>query len=75
MDATVRLDLANLISPLGLLKFKSALNQMDSGEVLEVSLQDPEVFENIIKIVEPSHDQVIGADRISGCLRLFIEKG
>ena len=75
MGASVRLDLVNLISPLGLLKCKSALNKMNSGEVLEVSLQDPEVFKNIIKIIEPSHDQVVRTDRENGCFRLFIEKG
>ena len=75
MASTHKLDLIHIISPLCLLKCKSALNGLNRGEVLEVWLQDPEVVESIKKIIAFSNDRVIGNDQKNGHFCLYIEKG
>jgi len=75
MASKLKLNLISVISPLCLLKCKSTLSRMNTGDVLEVWLQDPEVVENIEKIISLSHDQIIQTNRHKGRYRLFIEKG
>jgi len=75
MASTHKLDLIHMISPLCLLKCKSALSGLNRGEVLEVWLQDPEVVESIKKIIGLSSDRIIGTDKDNGRFCLFIEKG
>ena len=75
MESTLKLDLVHIISPLCLLKCKSALNRLNSGEVLEIWLYDPEVVENIEKIITLSNDRIIGTDKVNSRFCLFIEKG
>jgi TusA-related sulfurtransferase len=74
MKSTCKLDLIHIISPLCLLKCKSELNRLNSGEVLEIWLQDYEVVENIEKIISLSNDRIIGADKANDRFCLYIEK-
>ena len=75
MESNFKLDLIHMISPLCLLKCKSALNRLNSGEVLEIWLQDPEVAESIKKIITLSNDRIVGTDADNERFRVFIKKG
>ena len=57
-----------------LLKFKSALNDIRSCNVLEVVTQDPDVVENIILIVDRSEDTLINQQKEGDIYRLSVEK-
>ena len=57
-----------------LLKFKSALNDICSCNVLEVLTQDSDVVENIILIVDRSEDTLINQQKEGDIYRLSVEK-
>ena len=57
-----------------LLKFKSALSDICSRNVLEVLTQDPDVVENIILIVDRSEDTLINQQKEGDIYRLSVEK-
>jgi TusA-related sulfurtransferase len=59
MSSTKQLDLIGVTWPVCLLKFKTVLNDLESGEVMEVFARDPEVVQNIVMIIERSEDTLI----------------
>ena len=69
------LDLIGVISPVCILKCKSKLARLDAGNVLEVLLQDPEVVEELIKIIRRSKDQVIKSEPENDHYRIWLKKG
>ncbi len=75
MERPFILDLLGVISPVCLLKCKNALNELSSGEVLEVLVEDPEVVESLSVILKQSQDQVEGFLREGDHFRISIRKG
>ena len=75
MPSKSKLDLCGGAWPVCLLKFKSALNDLCSCDVLEVLAQDPDVVDNIIMIVERSEDKLIEQRKEGEIYRLSVEKG
>lgn len=75
MSVKTGIDLRGVVSPVCLLKCKSMLAKINGGDVLEVMLQDPEVVEELVKIVERSKDQVIYQQKEGDCFRINIQKG
>ena len=69
------LDLIGVVSPVCILKCKSELARMATGYTLEVLLQDPEVVEELIKIVERSKDHVIKSEQEGDHFRIQLKKG
>jgi tRNA 2-thiouridine synthesizing protein A len=69
------LDLIGVVSPVCILKCKSELVRMNAGDVLEILLQDPEVVEELSKIIERSNDRVISKEREEDHYRIRIRKG
>ncbi|MFC1829146.1 sulfurtransferase TusA family protein [Thermodesulfobacteriota bacterium] len=68
------LDLIGVISPVCILKCKSELARMNAGSILEVLLQDPEVVEELIKIVQRSKDRVIKSKQEGDHYRIWLKK-
>ena len=56
-------------------KKESVLAEMDAGDMLEVLVQDPEVVEDLIKIVKHSQDQVIESKMEGDHYRISLKKG
>lgn len=75
MASNLKLNLVGILSPISLLKCKSVLAQMHCGDVLEISLQDPDVVEELIKIVERSNDKVMKSKRKGDDYILHIQRG
>ena len=48
---------------------------MKSGNFLEVLVQDPEVVEDLVKIIERSKDQIVKIETEDEYFRVQIEKG
>ena len=72
---TSQLNLVGVVSPVCLLKCQSALNILKSGDVLEVMVQDPEVVNNLQKIIERSANQVVKTEQKDEYFQIFIRRG
>jgi len=59
MPSNVELDLRGVGLPICLLKCKSALVNMDTGDILEVLVNDSEILEDLVKIVKRSQSKMI----------------
>jgi TusA-related sulfurtransferase len=75
MPSNSEVNLCRIAWPVGLLKFKSALNDLCLCDVLEVLAQDPDVVENILMIVDRSEDTLIRQEKVGDVYRLSIQKG
>jgi TusA-related sulfurtransferase len=73
--ASSKLDLIGVVSPICLLKCKSALSRLSPGEVLEVVVQDGEVIESLSMILKESQDSLESFTKEGECFRLSIRKG
>ena len=73
--ASSRLDLIGVVSPICLLKCKSALARLNPGEVLEVIVQDDEVVKSLSMILKESHDSMEAFTKEGECFRISIRKG
>ena len=72
MSANIELNLIGVISPFCLLEFKSALARIQPRQIMEVLIQDPEVAEDLVRIVERSEDLLIARKTVGDhfCLRV-----
>jgi len=75
MEMASTLDLIGVVSPICLLKCKSALSRLNPGEVLDVLVQDEEVFESLSMILKQSQDSMESFTREGECFRISIRKG
>ncbi len=75
MAAKSELYLSGIISPLGLLKCKNRLYKMTPGDILEIFSNDPDVVDDLIKIIERSSDKIMDIERKEGEFRIKIQKG
>ena len=74
MPSKSEVDLCGIAWPMCLLKFKTALNELCSCDVLEILIQDPDVVESIVMIVDRSMDTLINQQKEDGIYRLLVEK-
>lgn len=74
MASKSQLDLVGVAWPVCLLKFKCALNDLCSCDVLEVLAGDPDVVKSITLIVDRSGDSLISRQKEGEIYRLSIEK-
>lgn len=74
MTTQSELNLIGVFVPVCLMKCKSTLNTLQSGETMDVLIADPEVVANLEKIIERSDDQVISRRKESDHYRLRILK-
>ncbi len=70
-----QLNLVGVVQPVCLLKCQSTLSLLNPGDVLEVSVQDPEVVNNLQKIIERSANQVVKTERKDEYFQIFIRRG
>ncbi len=70
-----QLNLVGVVQPVCLLKCQSTLSLLNPGDVLEVSVQDPEVVHNLQKIIERSANQVVKTERKDEYFQIFIRRG
>ncbi|RLB30636.1 MAG: sulfurtransferase TusA family protein [Deltaproteobacteria bacterium] len=75
MPKRSRIDLSGVVSPICLLQCKRALGERNRGDTLEILLRDPEVVDDLVKIINHSPDQLISKDRKEECYRIVVRKG
>ncbi len=74
MPSKSEVNLCGIAWPMCLLKFKTALNELCSCDVLEILTQDPDVVESIVMMVDRSEDTLIKQQKEDGIYRLLVEK-
>jgi TusA-related sulfurtransferase len=74
MTTPSELNLISVFVPVCLMKCKSTLNALQSGETLDVLIADPEVVANLERIIERSDDRVISRRKELNYYRLRILK-
>ncbi len=75
MASKSELYLSGTISPLGLLKCKNRLYKMSPGDILEIFSNDPDIVDDLIKIIERSPDKIMDIKRKADEFCIRIQKG
>jgi TusA-related sulfurtransferase len=75
MQRTKKLDLSDTVSFLGLLKCQKELSQIGTGDLLEVIMDDPDMVNDLIKIIERSNDRVTERSQDGDRIKICIVKG
>lgn len=69
-----RLNLRGEVCPYNFVKTKLKLEEMQSGQILEVILDDGEPIRNVPRSVKEEGHRILQIERIRGGFRLILEK-
>lgn len=72
MGSTAVLDLRGVALPVSLLKCTSALAGLGDGDTLEVLVYDPEVAEDLVRIIERSRGRAIHSKQEGNFYRIRV---
>ena len=75
MSRKSELDLVGVGWPVCFLEYKRSLNGMEPGDILEISMQDPDAVDELVTIVRRSQDQLIEMKKEVDLYRIQIQKG
>lgn len=69
-----QIDLRGVLCPINFVKTKLKLEMMDSGQVLEVMLDDGEPIRSVPRSVKEEGHKIVKVENIEGSYRLLIKK-
>lgn len=69
-----KIDLRGILCPINFVKTKLKLEMMDSGQVLEVILDDGEPIRSVPRSIKEEGHRVVKVENIDGAYRLLIRK-
>lgn len=69
-----RLDLRGVLCPLNFVKTKLKLEEMKSGDILEVILDEGEAINNVPRSLKEEGHQVLKLRKIDGAFLLIVKK-
>ncbi len=72
-DGTI--DLRNVLCPMNFVKTKLKLEEMESGEILEVFLDDGEPMRSVPRSIKEEGHKIIKVDNLGKEYRILIKKG
>ena len=75
MPKNSELNLLGVGWPVCLLECKRILKDMVSGDILEISMQDPDAVRELVTIVERSPDQIVDMAENADHFQIRIQKG
>lgn len=70
-----KLDLTGVICPINFVKTKLKLEEMESGQILELILDDGEPMRNVPRSIKEEGHKIIKVENLGKTYRLLIEKG
>ena len=70
-----KIDLRGVSCPLNYVKARLKLEEMETGQVLEISLDDGEPILNVPRSVKEDGHKIIEIDQIENYFRVLVEKG
>ena len=68
------LDLRGVVCPNNFVRAKLKLEEMRSGEILEIIIDDGEPIKNVPRSIKEEGHQILKAEKIDNCWRLLIKK-
>ena len=68
------LDIRKCISPIILLKACQAFREMKDGETIEILLSDPDIGEDLFKILPPSRYRLVSSLEEESFYRIVLKK-
>ncbi|OHB40707.1 MAG: preprotein translocase subunit TatB [Planctomycetes bacterium RIFOXYD2_FULL_41_16] len=68
------IDLRGVLCPINFVKTKLKLEMMDSGQVLEVLLDDGEPIRSVPRSVKEEGHKIVKVENMEGAYRLLIKK-
>ena len=68
------LDLRGVVCPNNFVRAKLKLEEMRSGEILEIIIDDGEPIKNVPRSIKEEGHKIIKVEKIGGHFRLLIEK-
>lgn len=69
-----KLNLEGVVCPINFVKVKLELEQMNSGGLLEVILDDGEPIKNVPRSVKDEGHKILSVEKLEGKYRLLIQK-
>ena len=69
-----QIDLRGVLCPINFVKTKLKLEMMDSGQVLEVILDDGEPMRSVPRSVKEEGHKIVKVENMEGAYRLLIKK-
>ncbi len=69
-----KIDLRGVLCPINFVKTKLKLEVMESGQVLEVTLDDGEPMRNVPRSIKEEGHKIIKVEKLDGGYKLFIKK-
>ena len=69
-----KIDLRGVLCPINFVKTKLKLEMMDSGQVLEVILDNGEPIRSVPRSIKEEGHRVVKVENIDGAYRLLIKK-
>ncbi len=75
LDVAEKLDITDVVCPVTFVKTKVALEEMETGQILQVHLNDGEPVQNVPRSVKDEGHQILKLlDNSDGTYELFIRK-
>ena len=74
MPSSVKLDLVGVGWPVCLLECKNVLNELPSGQELEVRIHDPDVFKDLVTIIERSGNHRVRYRQVGADYMIYVQK-
>ncbi len=70
-----KLDLTGVICPINFVKTKLKLEDMETGQILELILDDGEPMRNVPRSIKEEGHKIIKVENLGKTYRLLVEKG
>ena len=74
LSPDMKVDLRGVVCPLNFVKTKLMLEEMESGQLLEVILDGGEPIKNVPRSVKAEGHEIVRVDRVDEAYRLLIRK-
>ncbi len=69
-----KIDLRGVLCPINFVKTKLKLEMLDSGQVLEIILDDGEPIRSVPRSIKEEGHKIVKVENIDGAYRLLIRK-
>lgn len=73
--ADITLDLRGVVCPINFVKAKLKLDMMETGEVLELTLDSGEPIQNVPKSIKEEGHKILDVKKHDGYFTLKVQKG
>ena len=70
-----KLDLTGVICPINFVKTKLKLEDMETGQILEIILDDGDPMRNVPRSIKEEGHKIIKVENLGKSYRLLVEKG